>query len=44
VPDNAGRVAAIILGICAIVLGIIFQGQNIAYNYMVGQVGTLAHR
>jgi cation/acetate symporter len=34
------RVAAVILGICAIILGIIFQGQNIAY--MVGLTFSIA--
>ncbi len=34
------RVAAVILGVCAIVLGIIFQGQNIAY--MVGLTFSIA--
>jgi len=34
------RIAAVILGICAIILGIIFQGQNIAY--MVGLTFSIA--
>jgi cation/acetate symporter len=34
------RIAAIILGVCAILLGIIFQGQNIAY--MVGLTFSIA--
>jgi len=34
------RIAAVILGICAILLGIIFQGQNIAY--MVGLTFSIA--
>ena len=34
------RTASIILGICAIILGIIFQGQNVAY--MVGLTFSIA--
>src|SRR5512132_325564 len=37
---RVARVAAVILGVCAIVLGIIFQGQNIAY--MVGLTFSIA--
>jgi cation/acetate symporter len=37
---RVARIAAIILGICAILLGIIFQGQNIAY--MVGLTFSIA--
>src|SRR6266487_4363028 len=37
---RVARIAAVILGICAILLGIIFQGQNIAY--MVGLTFSIA--
>ncbi len=37
---RVARIAAVILGICAIVLGIVFQGQNIAY--MVGLTFSIA--
>jgi len=37
---QVARIAAVILGICAILLGIIFQGQNIAY--MVGLTFSIA--
>jgi cation/acetate symporter len=36
----AARSASVILGICAVVLGIIFQGQNVAY--MVGLTFSIA--
>ncbi|MFY9697857.1 MAG: sodium/solute symporter [Rhodoplanes sp.] len=37
---KVARVASIILGICAILLGIVFQGQNVAY--MVGLTFSIA--
>ena len=37
---RVARIASVILGICAILLGIIFQGQNIAY--MVGLTFSIA--
>ena len=36
----AARSAAVILGVCAVILGIIFQGQNVAY--MVGLTFSIA--
>ncbi|MBL8667683.1 MAG: cation/acetate symporter ActP [Rhodospirillales bacterium] len=37
---KVARVASIILGVCAILLGIVFQGQNVAY--MVGLTFSIA--
>ncbi|MFY9828201.1 MAG: sodium/solute symporter [Rhodoplanes sp.] len=37
---KVARIASIILGICAILLGIVFQGQNVAY--MVGLTFSIA--
>ena len=37
---RVARVASIILGVCAVILGIVFQGQNVAY--MVGLTFSIA--
>jgi len=37
---QVARVAAVIIGICAILLGVVFQGQNVAY--MVGLTFSIA--
>jgi cation/acetate symporter len=37
---NVARIASVILGVCAILLGILFQGQNVAY--MVGLTFSIA--
>ena len=37
---RVARFASIILGVCAILLGIVFQGQNVAY--MVGLTFSIA--
>ena len=37
---RVARIASIILGVCAVILGIVFQGQNVAY--MVGLTFSIA--